>query len=185
MGSSQTWLEVRPSARQWPTGRNPGGSQGPEWSRQNTDLNSVNHLWRAETYSLTKCDAKDFEVPDVQLTRQIFSNASIHDMRLGKGSLRPLTAGCSHGMVGVPPLVLYFVHRSKAENKIDWCLWWSELKLFTVTETITFPCLIATVHKSCGFLFFFFFWSVSHVAWARPGIEMELGTPTVPDNTII
>lgn len=58
MGTSRTWLKVHPPTRQWPTGHNPGGSPGPEWSRQNTDLNPVNHLWRAETYNLTKCDTR-------------------------------------------------------------------------------------------------------------------------------
>lgn len=55
MGSSQAWLKVHPPTRQWPTGHNPGTT---EESHQNTNLNPVNHLWRAETYSFTKCDTR-------------------------------------------------------------------------------------------------------------------------------
>lgn len=98
-----------------------------------------------------------------------FIDLELTDHRRTGWSLWLPMAGCSHEIVGVLPLILYFFARvpPKAENKFDWgwlALWtrkcvcrpclqwlqlcWSELNVFTVIQVIIFLCLTATVSKS-------------------------------------
>lgn len=65
----------------------------------------------------------DLDVPDLQLTRWSFSNASIYDLRLLNG---PLMVGCSHGMLGVPPLVYSLYSNPKLQTSLIDADWLSE-----------------------------------------------------------